>query len=434
MAVTPFDSALHRDLFGDAELGRLFSDAAEVRAMLLVWGALAKAQGAAGVIPETAGAFLHRATMEVQVDPAGLAADVARDGISVPGLVAATRKALEAPEHAQFLHWGATSQDIIDTGLALRLRQALALVAGRIDTALDRLAALAEAHAETPMAARTWGQPATPTTFGAVVATWGEGLLAVREDLEPLRTRVEIVSLHGAAGTLSAMGERGPEVRAALARALNLRDPERAPHADRAHVAALAAWLTRLAGACGKAATDLLLLARDGAVAAGAGSSSTMPQKRNPVGPSAVRALAAHAAGLNGALQAGAMTWDQRDGAAWFGEWLALPQLTVAAGRAVDILAALEIVPDAERLRAALDDPSGLVHAEAVSFALAETLPRPEAQARTKALAREVAEHGGSLVERAGLDPARFRPERQWGEAPAHARRFAARVREGAPG
>jgi 3-carboxy-cis,cis-muconate cycloisomerase len=128
VSVSPFDSALYRDLFGDAELHRLFSDTAEVRAMMLVLGALAKAQGAAGVIPEVSGRFLHRAMMEAQVDPAGLAEATGRNGVTVPGLVETLRKSLDAPEHAQYLHWGATSQDIQDTALMLRMRQALALI------------------------------------------------------------------------------------------------------------------------------------------------------------------------------------------------------------------------------------------------------------------------------------------------------------------
>ena len=429
MATTPFDSAIARDHLGDPELARLFSDGAEVRAMLLVWGALAKAQGSHGLVPETAAAFLSRAMMEVQVDPAALAPGAAANGVPVPGLVEATRKALEAPEHAQFLHWGATSQDVIDTGLALRLRRALDVIEGRLDALLARLADLAEAHAETPMAARTYGQVATPTTFGAVAAIWGEGLLAARAGLAPVRERVCVLTLHGAAGTLSIMGEAGPVVRAEVARALGLGLPDRAPHADRSHVAELAAWLTRLAGAGAKMATDLLLLSREGEVRVGGGASSTMPQKANPVGPSTVRALAQHAVGLNASLQAGAATWDQRDAGAWFAEWLALPQLVVAAGRAVAILRDETIEPDAAALRARVDDPSGLIHAEALQFDLAREMPRPEAQARVKALAAETRAEGGSLIARAGRDPALYAPERRWGEAPAHARAFAAKVR-----
>ncbi len=425
MTVTPFDSALHGRAFSDPDIARLFSDSAEIRAMLLVWGALARAQAAHGLIPGDSAEAIHRAAMEVQIDPGSLAEATAANGIPVPGLLAAFRAGMQAPEHARWVHHGATTQDIVDTGLALRLRQALTLMAARLDATLDSLATLAEAHAETPMAARTWGQIATPTTFGAVVATWGEALLALRERLPHVRDGMRIVTLHGACGTLSAMGEHGPRIRAELARALDLGDPARSPHADRHHVRALASWLADTLAALDKLATDLLLLARDGAIAFGTGGvSSTMPQKSNPVAPSQIRGLALHGTALATALRA--VPWDQRDGAAWFAEWLALPQMLTATARALTLASLLDIRPDAARLRASLDDPSGLVHAEAISFALPG--PRPDTQAKVKAWVAQIRDAGGSLVALSGLDPALFEPQAQWGEAPDHARRFAAKA------
>ena len=426
MSVTPFDSALYGRAFADADIARLFSDSAEIRAMLLFWGALGPAQAEHGLIPAESGAAIHRAAMEVQIDAASLADATAANGIPVPGLLAAFRAAMQAPEHARWVHHGATTQDVVDTGLALRLRQALTLVEARVEAALDTLAALAEAHAETPMAARTWGQVATPTTFGAVVASWGEALLAARETLPRVRDGVQVVTLHGASGTLSAMGAEGPRIRAALARALSLGDPHHAPHADRHHVRALAGWLADTLAALDKLATDLLLLTRDGAVGlASGGVSSTMPQKSNPVAPSQIRGLALHGGALAASMRAA--HWDQRDGGAWFAEWLALPQMLTATGRALTLAAELDVRPDATLLRAPLDDPSGLVHAEAISFAMPG--PRPAAQAQVKEWVAQVRESGGSLVALSRLDPALFAPQAQWGEAPDHARRFVARAR-----
>ena len=425
MSVTPFDSATHGRGFADADMARLFSDSAELRAMLLVWGALARAQAAHGLVPSESAEAIHRAMHEIQIDPGALAAQTERDGVVVPALLAAARTEMQAPEHARWLHHGATSQDIVDTGLALRLRQALGLLGERMDAALERLADLAEAHAETPMAARTYGQVATPTSFGATVAIWGDGLLAQRAELPRLRERVQIVTLNGAGGTLSAMGDAGPAIRAELARSLGLADPDRSPHAERSHVRALAGFLAQTLDALDKCAVDLMLLTRDGSVTLGSGGgSSTMPQKVNPVGPSRIRALAAHGRALAQAL---VPPWDQRDGASWFAEWLALPQLLVATARATTLLAEAEIRPDPAVLRAPLDDPGGLIHAEAVSFAL--DLPRAEAQARVKSWVAEVRAEGGSLIEKAGLSPDDFAPEARWGEAPALARAFVRRVR-----
>ena len=391
MPAAPADSALYRGLFGDAELARLFSDTAEGRAMLLVEGALARAQGAAGMIPETAAAFLSRALQEIQIDPAGLAEGIAADGVPVPALVAAARKALEAPEHARWLHWGATSQDICDTALMLRLKPALRIIDGRLGETVAALAALAEGHAETPMLARTYGQGAVPTSFGAVVAGWGRPLLHHRARLADLSPRLLSVSLSGAAGTLSVMGARGPAIRAALAADLGLADPGGSWHATRDRIAELAGWSAALAASLGKLAEDLLLLTRTGVeeVRLGSGGgSSTMPQKENPVAPSALAALCRHAIGLAGLVTAAGMARDQRDGAAWFSEWLALPGLVLATGRAAALARELAdgVEPDTGRMVAMLDDGSGLFMAEALTFALTETMPRPEAAAAVKAL------------------------------------------------
>jgi 3-carboxy-cis,cis-muconate cycloisomerase len=206
MPASPADSAIYRPLLGDDDTARLFTDSAEVRAMLLVEGALARVQGALGVIPAEAAAFIDRASQNVVLDPAGLAAETARNGVPVPGLLAAFRKAAGAPGPMQYLHWGATSQDIMDTALALRLRPMLALWQARIDSLLARLGPMAAATANLPMTARTYGQAATPTSFGAVVAGWGWPVLRWRDRLPTLRDTVLQVSLSGAAGTLSAMG------------------------------------------------------------------------------------------------------------------------------------------------------------------------------------------------------------------------------------
>lgn len=436
MAASPFDSALYRDLLHDAEVGRLFTDSAEVRAMMLVEGALAKAQGQLGLIPETAGAFLHRASMEIAVDPAGLAAETGRSAVPVPALVAAMRKAMEAPEHAQYLHWGATSQDVMETALVLRLRQALAIMEGRLRTLAKTLGAMAAEHASLPMAARTYGQAATPTSFGAVVASWGSPLLRHLDRLAELRPRLLTVSLSGAAGTLSAMGPQGPDVRARLAEALDLADPGTSWHSQRDRIGELGNWLALVLGSLGKIGEDLLLLTQHGlgeVRLTSGGGSSTMPQKVNPVLPSLLAALARHGQALNAGLQGAALHRQQRDGAAWFGEWLALPEMVMCTARALSaaqqVAGAMHPVP--ARMAALLDDGTGLIHAEALSFALAARMPRPEAQAQVKALCQEVQREGGNLLHRAAAawPDLGFTAAAGLGTAPGEARAFAAAAR-----
>lgn len=439
MAASLFDSVAFSRLFPTGETGRLFTDSAEIRAMLLVEGALARVQGARGLIPGDSAEAIARAAMEIQIDPAQLADPTGQNGVSVPGLVAAFRAAMQAPEHAQYVHWGATSQDIIDTGLMLRLRQALVLIETGLRQTLHALAGLADAHAETPMAARTWGQNATPTSFGAVAAGWGTPLLSLLAELPDLRARCLVVSLSGAAGTASQLGPDAGPLRKELALALGLADPGQSWHADRTPVLRLADWCVRLTSALGKLGEDVTALMQSGIGElrlTGAGASSTMPQKQNPVAPSALVALARHAAALNGALQGAGLARHQRDGAAWFTEWLVLPQIVLGAASATEIATRLvpALAPQPEAMRAVLEADGGLIHAEALSFALAAQMPRPEAQAAVKALCREALESGAPLRDLVArdhpdLDAATlFDPAQQMGHAPQDARDFAENV------
>jgi 3-carboxy-cis,cis-muconate cycloisomerase len=394
MAASLFDSPLYAQLFNTGDAGRLFSDSAAIRAMLLVEGALAKVQGGLGVIPELSAAAIHRASMEIQVDPGAIAQATGQNGVSVPGLIAAFRAEMNAPEHAQFVHWGATSQDIVDTALMLRMRQALKLAEDDVRAVLADLSKMARDHAHLPMPARTYGQHATPTTWGAVIAGFGAPLLDALEGLEALRASSLWVSLSGASGTASALGQQAAETRSGLAQALGLSDPKRSWHTDRAPLLRIADWQGQAMAALAHMSQTLVGLTNSdvGEVSLGmAGASSTMPQKQNPVAPSAVIALHHHFAGLRSSLQSSAVHQHQRDGAAWFTEWMVVPQLTLclASGLSHAKSLAQSITPRPVQMHSNLSANMGVIHAEALSFALAELMPRPEAQAATKALCLE---------------------------------------------
>ncbi|MFT4012187.1 MAG: adenylosuccinate lyase family protein [Paracoccus sp. (in: a-proteobacteria)] len=432
MPASAADSAIYRRLFGDDETAALFTDSAEIRAMLLVEGALAKVQGRLGLIPQTAGAFIDRASREVQIDPAALGTETATNGVPIPGLVAAFRKAMNAPDHAQFLHWGATSQDIVETGQALRLRRVTQIWDDRLGRLIAALGRLAAEHADLPMAARTYGQVATPTSFGAVVAGWGHPLVRHRARLDAVRRDLATVSLGGAAGTLSAMGADGPAVRAALAAELDLADPGHGWHAERDRIGAFAAWMAGLTASLGKMGEDLILMTQSGIGEIrlqGAGGSSTMPQKQNPVGPSVLVALARQVGPLALAIQAAGLHRQQRDGAAWFTEWLTVPQICVSTGRGIGLALELAgaISPDSGAMARGLDDGGGLIHAEAYTFALARHMPRPEAQVRIKALCKRVIAEGLSLQDLVARDfpDLDLSAAGGLGTAPAEARAFA---------
>lgn len=434
MPAAPADSPLYHALFSDPGTAALFTDSAEIRALLLVEGALARVQGDLGLIPAEAAAAIDRAAREVQIDPAALAQETARNGVPIPALVAAFRKEMNAPEFAQYLHWGATSQDIMDTGLALRLRRVVELWDARLGDLIAALGGLAAAHADLAMAARTYGQAATPGSFGALVASWGQPLLRHRARLAALAPELARVSLGGAAGTLAAMGPEGPAVRAGLAQALGLADPGGNWHAERDGIAAFGGWMAGLATSLGKLGEDLILLAQSGIDEVrldGAGGSSTMPQKQNPVGPSVLVALARQVGALAAALQGAGLHRQNRDGAAWFVEWLTLPQICISTGRALALAADLvpRIQPDAAAMSRNLNAGQGLIHAEALSFALARHLPRPEAQEQIKMLCAKALRDATPLP---ALVAARFPafdlPGISLGTAPDEARAFAARA------
>ncbi|MEP1199207.1 lyase family protein [Tateyamaria sp.] len=437
MAASVFASPLLGKLFGTGDVGRLWSDSAEVRAMLLVEGALAKVQGAQGVIPEISAAFVHRSSLEVQIDPAGLASSTATNGVCVPGLVAAFRTAMEAPEHAQYAHWGATSQDIIDTALMLRLRQTLAAQEEVLRAVLRLMAQQAQNYADAPMAARTYGQHATVTSWGAVLAQWGEPLADALEALPNLRASSLWVSLSGAAGTASALGPQAASTRAALADALGLGDPGRSWHTDRGPILRIAEWMSGVTATLAAFGHSLIGFSGSdtGEVSlGGAGASSTMPQKQNPVAPSVLVALNHQMTGLRASLQASSAHQYQRDGAAWFTEWMVLPQIALSTASSLETARAVMegLSPQTDQMLRHVEG-LGLMHAEALSFALAAQMPRPEAQAATKALVAQAVETGVSLqavAQAAHPDLADdlFDPVRQMGLAPDAARAFAKRI------
>ncbi|MEH6644707.1 lyase family protein [Sulfitobacter sp.] len=439
MTASVFDSPLYAHLFPTGEAGRLFSDTAAIRAMLLVEGALARAQGAQGIIPELSAKAIQRATLEIQVDPGAIAKAAGENGVSVPGLVAAFRAEMNAPEHAQYVHWGATSQDIIDTGLMLRLRQLLLLAETDLSHVIKALGQKASQHATTPMAGRTYGQQATPTSWGAVLADWGHPLCDLLEALPSLRSSSLLVSLSGAAGTSDALGPDAAQTRTALAEGLGLHDPARSWHVDRGPILRIADWLAQVTSVLARMGATLIALTgseiaeiRLGA----AGASSTMPQKQNPVAPSALQALGHQMTGLRAALAPATQHLHQRDGAAWFAEWMVLPQIALSTACALQHAKALAdgIEPDVDRMAQTLTGGLGLIHAEALSFALARAMPRPQAQTETKALCRKAQETGTELetLARAAhpdLPDGLFNATQALGIAPQEARGFAARAR-----
>lgn len=411
MTVSLFDSELYGGLFSDREIAALLDDRARLRALLDVEAALARVQGRLGVVPPAAAARIAEIAESLEIDPAALAAGTAAAGVPIPALVSALREAVGA-EAGPYVHWGATSQDIMDTGLVLRLRDLLDKFDERLAGVIQNLAALAEAHRGTVMAARTRGQQALPTTFGLKAAGWLMPLARHRERLAQLRPRLEVVQFGGAAGTLAALGAppgaRGIEVMEALAGELGLAVPPAPWHTQRDGFAELAAWFALVTGSLGKIGEDLVLLAQSEVAEAtpqggpgGGGGSSTLPQKTNPVAAEALVTLARFNAGLLAPATEALLQAQERGGAAWSLEWLTLPQMAAATGAALRLARqALDgLVVDKARMAANLEASRGLILAEAASFALAEHMPRPEAQALVEAACAEASQSGRHLMD-----------------------------------
>ncbi len=427
MAISAFQSAVLGALMSDSEVAQLFSDEAEIAAMIRVEAGIARVQGLLGVIPAEAAQAIQSGLENAKLEPSALAAGTASAGVCVPAFVAALREMLP-PVAATHLHWGATSQDILDTALILRIRDATTILEARLCDVCDRLSVLSDAHRQTVMAARTRSQQATLTSFGLKCAVWLDPLVRQISRAREMKPRLFTVQFGGASGNLGALGDTGHRVLQELARELDL---SAAPpwHASRDRLVEFANWLTTTTGALGKFGGDLALLTQSevAEVRLGAtGGSSTMPQKQNPVGPETLVALARFNATQIGALHQAALHDQERDGAAWSLEWLTLPQMIIATASALrHALTILDgLVPDGERMRANIDASNGLMLAEAASFALCAHMSRMQAQTLVKAAARRALEDGRHLVDclaeesGAGIDwTALKRPEAHLGAA-----------------
>ncbi|MGE0419651.1 MAG: adenylosuccinate lyase family protein [Acetobacteraceae bacterium] len=385
MPVNPADGPILGTLYGSDAMRAVFSEQAYFQRMLDVEAALAHVQGRLGIIPADAAAAIGQAAQYDRLDPALLAASARNVGYPVVGLVEGLTAA--AGEAGAWTHWGATTQDIMDTATVLQVRAGLDLIKAELRALVAALATQAARHRDTVMAGRTHLQQALPTTFGLKCAIWAQPFLHHLQRLEELRARVLQVEFAGAAGTLASLGEQGIAVMEALAAELDLAAPTVPWHVCRDALAEAVGFLGLVCGSLAKIATDIILLAQTevGEVAepyvAGRGQSSTMPQKRNPIASEYILA-AARSVQAQVVVMQGAMAQDhERATGPWQGEALALPQAFVLAhGALLHARAIAEgMVVDSVRMRANLDISRGLIVSEAVMMGLAPVLGRLEA-------------------------------------------------------
>lgn len=336
MTVGVFDHPVLGGLLGDEEVGALFSAGAELRAMLTYEAAWARAEAEVGVIPATAARAIAATCESFTPDLADLRAGTMRDGLAVPALVSQLRTAV-GRTHGPHVHFGSTSQDVIDTALVLRLQEALTILDRRCLAVVDLLGERRRAIGDRPLMGRTRMQQALPITYGDRIAAWSEPLMRQRDRLVRVREGVIRLQCGGAVGTLDKLGENGPRVAAALGRQLDLPVPARHWQSGRDGMAELAGWLSGLTGCLGKIGQDLVLMAQNevAEVKLSGGGSSAMPHKVNPIGAEILVTLARFNATLVSGMHHALVHENERSGAAWTLEWMLLPQMTVAAAAAL---------------------------------------------------------------------------------------------------
>ena len=406
---TPEPIRLLDSLFTTDAMRHVFSDRHQLQCMLDFEAALARALAENGIAQRGAIAPIESQCRAELFDVESLARAAALSGnVAIPLVKALTEAVSKADaQAATFVHWGATSQDAIDTGLVLQLREALDLVDQDLAHIATSLAHLAAAHKSTLMPGRTWLQQGPPVTLGLKVAGWLDAIDRHRERLRHSRNQASVLQFGGAVGTLAAVGDRGLDVAAALARELKLELPELPWHSHRDRLAEVAASLGLLVGSLGKIARDISLMSQteiDEVVESsgpGRGGSSTMPHKRNPVGSAVILAAALRVPALVSTVLTAMVQEHERGLGGWHAEWETLPEifrLTAGAlAQTKQIVGGLEV--HSEKMLQNVNLTRGLVLAEAVAFALRERLGKEKSHQVVEQAARRAVQDGSDFAE-----------------------------------
>jgi 3-carboxy-cis,cis-muconate cycloisomerase len=406
MPTSLIDSAVFRDIFSTEAMRRVFSDENRVQKYLDFEAALALAQARLGVIPKEAAEEIVKHCNADEIDLNKLKVQTERIGYPVlpvvQQLVALCRDGL-----GEWCHWGATTQDITDSATVMQIREALVLVEADLNGIADALAALARKYRDTPMAGRSNLQQAVPITFGYKMATVLAAFERHKQRLGELRGRVLVGEFGGAAGTLSSLGNRGLEVQAELMKELKLGQPAIAWHTVRDTIAEVGCFLGLVTGTCGKIAFDIKLLMQTEVEEVyepfheGRGSSSTMPQKRNPISSVYITALTSVVRQQSAALLDAMVEDHERATGPWEIEWITLPEIFCYAAGALAqtlfVLTGLQV--DAKKMRSNLDLTKGLIVSEAVMMGLGPHLGRQYAHDLVYDVCRKVVATGRPLVD-----------------------------------
>jgi 3-carboxy-cis,cis-muconate cycloisomerase len=409
-------SELLSKLFGAAGAEECLGDRARLQGMLEFEAALARAEAEVGLIPAQAAQRIGRKCRAELFDVGQLAQEAKKAGNTAIPVVSALSSLVgaEDPDAARYVHFGATSQDAMDTGLVLQLRQLARYLSGDVARLAKALARLAQSHKETVLPGRTWLQQASPVTFGLKAAGWLDAMQRHAARLAEVGARALVLQFGGASGTLASLGNRGLEVAEALSRELDLPLPALPWHAHRDRLAEFAAFLGLLAGTLGKMGRDLSLLMQTEVAEAfeppgeGRGISSAMPHKRNPVAAAVALAAATRAPGLVATMLAGMVQEHERGLGGWHAEWETLPELaSLVAGSLRHLAEAMEgLEIDEAQMRANLGAKGGVALAEAAVAVLAPRVGRPQAHEIVGTASRRALDTGKTLLETLASDPA----------------------------
>jgi 3-carboxy-cis,cis-muconate cycloisomerase len=412
MPATIIDSLIFRDIFSTEAMRRVFSDEQRTAYYLEIEAALARVQGRLGIIPAEAAREIDAKCTIGNIDLQKLKTQTERIGYPILGVVQQI-VAICSNGLGEWCHWGATTQDITDTATVMQIRAALELVEADMEAIAAALSALARRYRDTPMAGRSNLQQAVPITFGFKAASLLAAFQRHRQRLKELRPRVLVGEFAGAAGTLASLGADGLKVQAALMTELKLGQPEIAWHTVRDRIAEVGGFLGVLTGTLGKIAMDVKLLMQTEVAevfepfAQGRGSSSTMPQKRNPVSSLYVHATSALVRQHAAALMEAAVADHERSTGPWEIEWIALPEIFLLSAGALAqtrvIVEGLQV--DEMRMRANLDITGGTIVSEAVMMGLGPYLGRQRAHDLVYDICREVATSGTPLIDLLARDP-----------------------------
>lgn len=380
------DSKIFAPLFHSEQMQQLFNDESRVKAFLEIEGALAQAQAKLEMIPTDAAQQIDKVARTMHIDMDRLAQDTGTVGYPILGLV---RQLAEATggDFGGYVHWGATTQDIMDTASVLQIRNGLALINRDLDKVEKALIKLATDYRNTVMAGRTHLQHALPVTFGYKAAIWLDAVRRSKARLQQMLPRVLMVQLWGAAGTLASIGDKAEVLTEAMAKELDLFTPLAPWHATRDGLAEVGTVLSLMTGTLSKIAFDIMIMCMDEISETSEpfvkdrGASSTMPQKRNPISCEVIRGCHRGVVKASGLLIDALESDFERATGPWHAEWIGLPQVFVlshcALSQAVFLLQGLEVFP--EKMAQNLDISKGLIVAESAMMALAPCVGRQTA-------------------------------------------------------